>query len=64
MNDNIIYGSLSEQTLKLELHATQIVLCKRTAEEVSLKQLHPCRISSTDSKVRTTTVHTESITVL
>ena len=39
-------------------------MCKRTAEEVSLEWSHPCRISFTDSKVRTTTVHTESIKVL
>ena len=39
-------------------------MCKRTAEEVSLECSHPCRISFTDSKVRTTTVRTESIKVL
>ena len=39
-------------------------MCKRTAEEVSLECSHPRRISFTDSKVTTTTVHTESIKVL
>ena len=39
-------------------------MCKRTAEEVSLECSHPHRISFTDSKVTTTTVHTESIKVL
>ena len=41
------------QTQKLELHTKQIVPCKITAEEVSFEWSHR-RISSTDSKVRTT----------
>ena len=41
------------QTQKLELHTKQIVSCENTAEEVSFAWSHN-RISSTDSKVRTT----------
>ena len=41
------------RTEKLELLTKQIEPCERTAEEVSLERSHR-RISSTDSKVRTT----------
>ena len=41
------------RTEKLELLTKQIEPCERTAEEVSLEGSHR-RISSTDSKVRTT----------
>ena len=41
------------RTQKLELHTKQIVPCENTAEEVSFEWSHN-RISSTDSKVRTT----------
>ena len=41
------------QTQKLEVHTKQIVPCENTAEEVSFEWSH-YRISSTDSKVRTT----------
>ena len=40
------------QIQKLELHAKQIVSCESTAEEVSFERSHR-RISTTDSKVRT-----------
>ena len=41
------------QTQKLELHKKKTVPCESTTEEVSFEWLHH-RISSTDSKVRTT----------
>ena len=41
------------QTQELELHSKQIVPCESTAEEVSFELSHN-RISSTDSRVRTT----------
>ena len=51
LNGHII--GFHPQTQKLELRTKQIALCERTVEEVSFEWSHH-RISSTDSKVRTT----------
>ena len=52
-NHSDTIGFRPQQTQKLELHTKYIALCESTAEEVSFEWSHQ-RISSTDSKVRTT----------
>ena len=51
MNGNTL--EFHPETQKLKLHTKQILPCEKTAEEVSFEWSHR-RISSTDSKVRTT----------
>ena len=51
MNGNTL--EFHPETQKLELHTKQILPYEKTAEEVSFEWSHR-RISSTDSKVRTT----------
>ena len=51
LNGHII--GFHPQTQKLKLHTKQLLECESTAEEVSFEWSYH-RISSTDSKVRTT----------